>query len=156
LFKIALKLKIYLWQKLKPKKTQNVSKVTTEKQVGYLVPKVGTITVAIDNRMAIIQVQIGKNTILDVLLNGGSRVNIITKQLRLRMGLPKPKLALYNLRMAYQTTTKLVGLIRDLKICVHGIPYITMFTILQNSVVDSNYSMLLRRPWLRDAKMAHD
>jgi hypothetical protein len=29
--------------------------------------------------MAIIQVQIGKNTIEDVLLNGGSRVNIITK-----------------------------------------------------------------------------
>jgi len=90
-----------------------------------------------------------------VLLDGGSRVNIITKQLRLRLGFPKPKLALYNLRMVDQTTTKLVGLIRDLKICVHGIPHIIMFTILQNSMVDSSYSML-GRPWLRDAKMAHD
>jgi hypothetical protein len=50
--------------------------------------------------MVIIQVQIGKNTIEDVLLDGGPGVNIITKQLRLRLGLPKPKLAPYNLRMA--------------------------------------------------------
>jgi hypothetical protein len=49
-----------------------------------------------------------------------------------------------------------VGLIKDLKIYVHGIPYITMFTVLQNNVVDSSYSMLLGRPWLRDVKVAHD
>ncbi len=71
------------------------------------------------------------------------------------MKLPKPKLAPYNLRMADQTITKPVGLIRDLKIYVHGIPYITTFTVLHNSVVDSSYSML-GRPWLKDAKVAHD
>jgi hypothetical protein len=49
-----------------------------------------------------------------------------------------------------------MGLIRDLKIYVHGIHYITMFTIFHNIVVDSNYSMLWGRPWLRDAKVAHD
>ncbi len=70
------------------------------------------------------------------------------------MGLPKLKLAPYNMRMANQTTTKLVGLIIDLKIYIHGIPYITTFTIFQNNVVDSNYSMLLGRPWLRDVKVA--
>jgi hypothetical protein len=72
------------------------------------------------------------------------------------LGFPKPKPTPYNLKKANQTTTKLVGLIKDLKIYVHGIRNITMFTILQNSVVDSNYSMLLGRPWLRDAKVAHD
>ncbi len=65
-----------------------------------------------------------------MLLDGGFIVNIITKQLRLRLGLPKPKPTPYNLRMAYQTTTKPMGLIRDMKIYVHGIPYITTFTIL--------------------------
>jgi hypothetical protein len=104
--------------------------------------------------MVLIQVYIKKNAIEDVLLDGGYGVNIITKQLRLR-GLPKPKPTPYNLRMANQTTTKLVGLIKDLKIYIHGIPYITMFTVLQNNVVDSNYSML-GRPWLRDVKVAHD
>jgi hypothetical protein len=78
-----------------------------------------------------------------VLLDGGFGINMIIKQLRLKLGLPKPKLAPYNLRMADQTTIKLVGLIRDLKIYVHGIPYITTFIVLQNSVVDSSYSMLL-------------
>jgi hypothetical protein len=72
------------------------------------------------------------------------------------LGLPKLKPTLYNLKMVNQTTTKPVGLIRVLKIYVHGIPYITTFIILHNNVVDSNYSMLLGRPWLRDVKMAHD
>jgi hypothetical protein len=91
-----------------------------------------------------------------VLLDGGSGINIITKQLRLRLRLPKPKLAPYNLKMADQTTTKPMGLMRDRKIYIHGIPYITTFTILQNRLVDSSYSMLLERPWLRDVKVAHD
>jgi hypothetical protein len=57
--------------------------------------------------------------------------------------------------MVDQTTTKLVVLIIDLKIYVHGIPYVTMFTVLQNNVVNFNYSML-GRPWLKDVKVAHD
>jgi len=64
-----------------------------------------------------------------VLLDGGFKLNIITNELKLRLGLLKPKLAPYNLRMVDQTTTKLVGLIKDLKIYVHGILYITMFII---------------------------
>jgi len=64
-----------------------------------------------------------------VLLDGGSRVNIITEQLKLRLGLPKPKLAPYNLRKANQTTTKQVGLIRYLKIYVHDILYIITFSV---------------------------
>ncbi len=57
-----------------------------------------------------------------MLVDGGFGVNIIIEQLRLRLGLPKPKFAPYNLKMADQTTTKLVGLIKDLKIYVYGIP----------------------------------
>jgi hypothetical protein len=49
--------------------------------------------------MQIIQIHIGKNTIEDMLLDGSSKVNIITEQLRLRLGLSKPKHAPYNLRM---------------------------------------------------------
>ncbi len=72
------------------------------------------------------------------------------------MGLLKPKLAPYNLRVANQTTIKPMGLIRDLKIYVHDIPYIITFIVLQTSVVDSSYSMLLGRPRLKDVKVAHD
>jgi hypothetical protein len=58
--------------------------------------------------------------------------------------------------MAYQTIAKPLGLIKDLKILVHGIPYVVTFTIIQSSVLDSSYSMLLGRPWLKDAKLSHD
>jgi hypothetical protein len=81
--------------------------------------------------MAIIQVQIGKNLIEDVLLDGGSRINIITEQLRLRLRPLKPKPAPYNLRMADQTTTKPLGLIKDLKIYMFkAFLRLTIFTVL--------------------------
>jgi hypothetical protein len=56
LLKIVFELKRCLWQKLKLKKTHNLSRATIEKQVGSSVPEVGTIVVAIDNHMEIIQV----------------------------------------------------------------------------------------------------
>jgi hypothetical protein len=48
--------------------------------------------------------------------------------------------------MAYQSMTEPLGIIRNLKIHIHGISYVATFTILQNSVVDSSYCMLLGRP----------
>jgi hypothetical protein len=56
LLKIAPELNKYLWKKLNLEKTQNVSKTTTYKQVGYLIPKVGTSVVATYNHMVVIQV----------------------------------------------------------------------------------------------------
>jgi hypothetical protein len=58
--------------------------------------------------------------------------------------------------MANQTTTKLVRLIKDLKIQIHGIPYIMTFTVMKKNVLDFNYSMLLGRPWLHNAHVTHD
>jgi hypothetical protein len=44
-----------------------------------------------------------------------------------------------------------LGLIKDFKIFVHGIPYaLVTFTIIHSSVLNSNYIMLLGHPWLRD------
>jgi len=88
-----------------------------------------------------------------VLIDGGSRVNIITKNLRIQLGLPKLNPTLYNLHMENQTITKPFGLIRDLKIFVHGISYIVTFIIINSNVLDSSYSMLFGRPWLKDAKV---
>jgi hypothetical protein len=51
--------------------------------------------------MVVIHVQIGKNTIEDVLLDGGLGVDIIIEQLRLRLGLLKPKPTPCNLSMHY-------------------------------------------------------
>jgi hypothetical protein len=46
----------------------------------------------------------------------------------------------------------LLGIIKNLKIHLHGIPYIATFIVLKNNVVISSYFMLLRGPWFKDAK----
>jgi hypothetical protein len=63
---------MYLWHKLKKKKTQNLSKKQPHRnKISYSVTEVRTTIVAIDNHMVVIQIQTGKNTIEDVLLDGG-------------------------------------------------------------------------------------
>jgi hypothetical protein len=39
--------------------------------------------------------------------------------------------------------TKPLGIIKNLKIHIHGIPYVATLSILQNNVVDFSYSMLI-------------
>jgi hypothetical protein len=70
------------------------------------------------------------NFIEDVLLDGGFGVNIIMKKLRMQLGLSKPKPTPYNLHMANQTIAKPLGLIKELKIFIHGIPYAITFTMI--------------------------
>jgi hypothetical protein len=148
-----------MWQKLKPKNANIDTKVILKPNVAIVIErhsKIDIATIEVNNQMISIQLQVGKNTIEDVMLDGGASVNIITKNLTTKLGLPKPKLAPYHLKMVDQNMTRPSGIIQNLKIQIHGIPYVTTFIVLQNSVVDSNYSMLLGRPWLKDAKVTHD
>jgi len=80
----------------------------------------------------------------------------LTSLLKIQLGLSKPNPMPYNLHMLDQTIAKALGLIRDLKIFVHGIPYTVTFTVINSNVLDYSYSMLLGRPWLRDAKVSHN
>jgi hypothetical protein len=48
--------------------------------------------------------------------------------------------------MVNQTIVKPLGLIKDLRIFVHGIPYVVTFTVIQSSVLNSSYFMLLSHP----------
>jgi hypothetical protein len=98
----------------------------------------------------------GKNIVEDVLIDGVASVNIIIKNLITKLGLPKPILTPLHLIMANQSMTRPSGIVRNLKIHIHGIPYITTFIVLKNNVVDSSYYVLLGRPWLIDAKVTHD
>ncbi len=91
-----------------------------------------------------------------MLIDGGFGVNIIIENLGIQLGLSKPNLVPYNLPMVDQNIAKLFGLIKDLKIFVHGIPYMVTFTIIYSNVLDYSYSMLQRHPWLKDAKVSHN
>jgi len=58
-----------------------------------------TTIIKVDNRMAVIQIQVGKNIVEDVLIDGGASVNIITKNFITNLGLPKPRPTPYHFRM---------------------------------------------------------
>jgi hypothetical protein len=57
--------------------------------------------VVIDNQMVVIQEQIRNKIVKNVLLNGGSNINIIIEQLKLKLRMSKPKPAPYDLRMSH-------------------------------------------------------
>jgi len=58
-------------------------------------------------------------------------VNIIIENLITKLGLPKPRLVPYHLKMANQSMTKPLRIIKNLKFHIHGIPYIATFIILK-------------------------
>ncbi len=89
-----------MWQKLKPKKPNITIKVMSEPNVATVIEthsKVDTTTIEVNNRMIGIQIQVGNNTVKDILLDGGANVNIITENPITKLGLPKSRLAPYHL-----------------------------------------------------------
>jgi hypothetical protein len=46
--------------------------------------------------------------------------------------------------------------IKDLDLQMHGVSYIVTFMVMKHNVLDSNYSMFLSQPWLRNACATHD
>jgi DNA-binding protein YbaB len=148
-----------MWQKLKPEKPNIDTKVISKPNLTTMIEthsKDDIVAIEVNNQMAIIQIQVGKNIVENVLLYGGANFNIIIENLITKLGLPKPRLVPYHLKMANLNMTRPLGIIQNLKIYIHGIPYVTTFTIVKNIVVDSNYPMLLGKPWLRDAKVTYD
>jgi hypothetical protein len=69
--------------------------------------EVHTAAIKIDNQMVIIQVKVRKNIVEDFLLDGGANVNIIIKNLRTKLGLPKLGPAPYHLKMVIKVSPNL-------------------------------------------------
>jgi hypothetical protein len=146
LFRIILNFKQYVAAKCTPRRGSVIA------------PRSNLVitSMVIDPHMVVIQVQVSKIMVEDVLLDGRLDVNIMIEELQKWLGLPSPKLTPYILWMVDQTITKPIVLIKDLKIHIHGISYIAMFTVMKNNVLDSTYFMLLSQPWLSNAFVTHD
>jgi hypothetical protein len=71
-------------------------------QVTNLCKVIVTKIEAFDEAMPIVHVHLGKYGVKDVLLDGGSSVNIISKSLRRKLGLKKLQLAPFVVRMVDQ------------------------------------------------------
>jgi hypothetical protein len=144
---------------LKPEKPNITNKVILEPNVNIMVKtnsEIDIVAIKINNQMVVIQIQVGKNIVEDVMIDGGANVNVIIETLKTKLSLPKPIPTPYHLRMVDHNMTKSLGIIKNLKIHIHRIPYVTTFIVSKNSVVEFSYYMLLGRPWLIDAKVTHD
>jgi hypothetical protein len=89
---------------LKPKKPNTDTKQILEPNVTTMVEtqsELDITTIEIDNQMVIIQVQVGKNIVEDVLIDGRASVNIIIKNLKTKLGLPKSKQTPNHFRSEY-------------------------------------------------------
>jgi hypothetical protein len=92
----------------------------------------------------------------DIFLDGRLGLNAITNGLKQKLRLPPPQPAPFNLLMVNFSFIKPLGIVHNIKIRIHGIPYIITFIMMNNKAVDPTYSMLLGRPWSWDTKVDND
>jgi hypothetical protein len=104
-----------------------------------------------DEVMPIVHVSSGNCEIMDVLLDGGSRVNIIFEHLW-----KKPQSMPFMVRMAYQRKVQPIRLIQNLKIDLTRCTFKILVTVLEKENIPKTYSILLRRPRLKQVKAHHD
>ena len=113
-------------------------------------------TKAFDEEMPMISIIIKSGRVPNVLIDGGSGVNIITYTLRRKLGLNKIEPAPFTIKMVDQRKVMPKGIIRDVRLDVGGIVIRTTLTVIDMVSTEDSYSMLLGRPWLKEAQAQHD
>ena len=111
---------------------------------------------AFDEEMPMISVIVKNRRIPNALIDGGSGVNIITDTLRRKLGLKKIEPAPFTIKMADQRKVMPKGIIRDVRLDVGGIIIRTTLTVIDMVSSEDSYSLLLGRPWLKEAQAQHD
>lgn len=94
-------------------------------------------------QLPVISLTIGGTTVTDVLLDGGSRVNVSTEDESKPIGLPMPVAAPFKLKMVDDKLSQPFGLLGDVKIQIHDIIYTVTFTVIKCEDIKSDYKMLL-------------
>jgi hypothetical protein len=111
---------------------------------------------AFDEEMPMIFVIVKNRQVPNALIDGGSGMNIITDTLRRKLGLKKIEPAPFTIKMADQKKVMPKGIIRDVRLDVGGIIIRTTLTVIDMVRTEDNYSLLLGRPWLKEAQAQHD
>ena len=110
-----------------------------------------------DEEMPMIAVWTKNRRIPNVLLDGGSGVNIITDTLMEKLGIGKQlEVAPFTIKMADQRKVMPLGIIKNLKITIGGLTFKITVTVMKMENQENCYSMLLGRPWLKQARAKHD
>ena len=112
-------------------------------------------TTTLDPDAAVIHMQLGQFELSNVLVDGGSGVNVMSNKLREKMGLPFPKAAQFILRMANDAPVTPLGILSSVAITTHGVTTPATFVVIEMPE-RSNFPVILGRPWLRDMDAIHD
>jgi hypothetical protein len=104
-----------------------------------------------------IEVEYADHLYTGVLLDGGSGVNILaTSELR-RLVRPQLEPAPFQACMVNHSLVQPIGILRNQLICIHGTPFKISFIVLElRPTEEEAYTMLLGRPWFKQAKLCHD
>jgi hypothetical protein len=87
----------------------------------------------------------------NVLVDGGSALNILPAQTMKKLGLSLTGPSPYVINMANQSSSVPIGQIKDCRISTGGEEYIVTFHVIRMHSSKDSFSMLLGRPWLRMA-----
>jgi hypothetical protein len=153
-----LKVKLGQFMKICPQLRGMVEK-STIKMIQNQIINVYKITTKVedfDEVMPVVQVQVGKFKVRDVLLDGGSHVNIISKSLRKKLGLKRPQSTPFAMQIIDQWKVYPIDLIMNLKINLADCDYKILINVLNVENGVEAYSMLLGWPWLKLAKAHHN
>ena len=84
----------------------------------------------------------------NVLLDGGSGVNVLFEAMFRQLGLAAMKPAPFAVKMADQRRVHPLVLVRHLHVCVAEFLYTIATVVLRMEDIQSAYPLLLGRPWL--------
>ena len=102
-----------------------------------------------DVQAAEIEVEIVDKVIPNVLIDGGSGLNIMPFHTMEKLGLSLTGPSPFVLNMADQSPAKPVGQIKDCRMITGGVEYLVTFHVIKMFASKEAFPLLLGRPWLR-------
>lgn len=112
--------------------------------------------VSLRDRGVVVQINIKGVKIKNVLLDGGSAVNLMSEKAYQQLGQIKIIPTPFNLLMVDQSSCHPLGYIPSLPMLISGIRYFIDCVVLRERDSSNRQPMLLGRPWLTQAKVKHN
>lgn len=110
----------------------------------------------VDFTVPTVELEFDGQIFLDVLLDGGSGVNILSETKFLKLKNAKLEPTPFQVRMVDQRRVQLIGMLRGQLLKVHGLQFQANFVVLKMQDAGKAYAMLLGRPWFKTAKLKQD
>lgn len=110
----------------------------------------------VDFKIPTIKVEFDGRIFEEVLLDGGSGVNILLEMVYLSMAVQNLDPAPFQVKMADQRRLQPLGILKEQRITISGLHFKVNFVVLRMQAKEISYPMLLGRSWFKTAKVRQD